>query len=116
MKITFLIDGKPTNIQDYYFTKRKKGYVEKITYDDNSNEVRNLELNELEYNLNQLRKKRKLLLDNGFDPWEKAVLRGREADDSTIMLWYQDLKDLKESAFENIPERIRYYLGGGKHE
>lgn len=49
MKITFLIDGKPTNIQDYYFTKRKKGYVEKITYDDNSNEVRNLELNELEY-------------------------------------------------------------------
>lgn len=45
-----------------------------------------------------------------FDKWEKAVLRDREQDDYLIMLWYQDLLDLKESAFENIPERVRYYL------
>lgn len=44
-----------------------------------------------------------------FDKWEKAVLRGREVDDKSIMSWYQDLLDLKDSAFENIPERINYY-------
>lgn len=65
---------------------------------------------------NYLREKRKPLLNEGFDKWEKAVLRRREADDPIIMAWYQDLKDLKESAFENIPERIKYYLGGSMNE
>ena len=57
-----------------------------------------------------LRKKRKTLLE-AFDKWEKAVLRGREVEDDTIMQWYQDILDLKESAFEkaSIPERIKYY-------
>lgn len=60
--------------------------------------------------LNQLREKRKLLLE-AFDKWEKAVLRGRELESDTIMQWYQDILDLKESAFDeaNIPERIKYY-------
>lgn len=56
-----------------------------------------------------LRKKRRNLLD-AFDKWEKAVLRGREQDEYLIMSWYEDLKDLKETAFKNIPERINYYL------
>jgi len=45
-----------------------------------------------------------------FDIWEKAVIRGREQDDPQIMTWYQDLLDLDESAFENVPVRINYYL------
>ena len=45
-----------------------------------------------------------------FDKWEKAVLRGREDDDEFIMQWYQDLLDLKDSAFETVPDRIKYYL------
>lgn len=58
---------------------------------------------------NMLRTKRSRLL-NAFDKWEKAVLRGREDDKNFIMSWYYDLLDLKEYAFENIPEEIKYYL------
>lgn len=58
---------------------------------------------------NELRAKREPLIV-AFDKWEKAVLRGREVDDPAIMTWYQNLKDLKESAFENIPDRVDYYL------
>lgn len=56
-----------------------------------------------------LRDKRELLL-LAFDKWEKAVLRGREEDSSIIMNWYQDLLDLKESAFDEIPDAVKYYL------
>lgn len=58
----------------------------------------------------RLRYKRVSLLD-AFDKWEKAVLRGREQDDYSIMVWYQDLLDLKENSFNNIPSRIQYYYG-----
>lgn len=59
---------------------------------------------------NMLRAKRKPLLE-AFDKWEKAVLRNREIDDYTITtIWYKDLLDLKETAFENVPEKIKYYL------
>lgn len=58
---------------------------------------------------NMLRAKRNSLL-NAFDKWEKAVLRGREEDKGYIMAWYYDLLDLKENAFENVPEEIKYYL------
>ena len=59
----------------------------------------------------ELRTKRIILLE-AFDKWEKAVLRGRELESYTIMQWYQDILDLKESAFDemNIPERIKYYI------
>lgn len=57
----------------------------------------------------QLRVKREPLLI-AFDKWEKAVIRGREEDSAEIMQWYQDLLDLVESAFENVPERINYYM------
>lgn len=45
-----------------------------------------------------------------FDKWEKAVLRGRETDDESVMAWYRSLLDLEETAFKTIPERVRYYL------
>lgn len=57
----------------------------------------------------EYRAKRNSLL-SAFDKWEKAVLRGREQDDYYIMSWYRDLLDLKNSAFENIPARIKYYM------
>lgn len=64
-----------------------------------------------ENKIKELRSKRKTLLE-AFDKWEKAVLRGRELESDTIMQWYQDILDLKESAFEetNIPERVKYYM------
>ena len=60
----------------------------------------------------QLRAKRTSLLE-AFDKWEKAVLRGREDDSEDIMAWYRALLALDEAAFDNVPERIEYYLGGG---
>lgn len=57
----------------------------------------------------ELRLQREPLLE-AFDKWEKAVLRNREQDSVVIMGWYQDILDLIPSAFENIPERIKYYL------
>ncbi len=56
-----------------------------------------------------LRDDRIALLD-AFDIWEKAVIRGRELDSTEIMDWYNDILDLKESAFENIPDRIKHYM------
>ncbi len=58
---------------------------------------------------NILRTKRKILL-NAFDKWEKAVLRGRESDDDVIMDWYHNLLDLEESAFDNVPEKVKYFV------
>lgn len=57
----------------------------------------------------RLRRKRKPLLE-AFDKWEKAVLRFREEDSKEIMTWYQSILDLKEETFNNVPERIKYYL------
>lgn len=59
--------------------------------------------------ISDLRASRSSLLD-AFDKWEKAVVRGREEDDQFIMNWYQDILDLKSEAFNNIPERVAYYL------
>jgi|GEM_PF-5602343 len=57
----------------------------------------------------EMRYNRERLL-SAFDIWEKAVIRGREQDDPQIMDWYQDLLDLDESAFENVPDKIKYFL------
>ena len=59
--------------------------------------------------LNTLRAKREILLE-AFDKWEKAVLRGRETEDESIMTWYSDLLDLKQKAFASIPDAVKYYL------
>lgn len=58
----------------------------------------------------ELLRSRRILLLSAFDKWEKAVMRGREEDSESIMTWYYDLLDLKESVFADIPERIQYYL------
>jgi len=56
-----------------------------------------------------LREQRSGLL-MAFDKWEKAVLRGREVDDESVMQWYRKLLDLDESAFEDIPARVKYFF------
>lgn len=61
----------------------------------------------------QLRARRTSLLE-AFDKWEKAVLRGRENDSVDIMAWYRALLNLEESAFSDMPERVEYYLNGGR--
>lgn len=62
---------------------------------------------------NMLRAKRASIL-NAFDTYKSNVEYGIEKETETehnnIIAWYKDLLDLKESAFENIPERIKYYL------
>lgn len=58
---------------------------------------------------NTLRKKRRVIL-NAFDKWEKAVLRGREVDSEEIMNWYESILDLDEEAIKSIPNEISYYL------
>lgn len=86
---------------------------------NNSNNTKTLGTNEngypvvISFNneilIENLRNKRAPLL-LAFDKWEKAVIRGREEDSVEIMQWYQDLLDLVESAFENVPDRINYYM------
>lgn len=58
---------------------------------------------------NILRSKRQPLL-NAFDKWEKAVLRGRESESIEVMTWYFLILDLNETALNNVPERVKYYL------
>ena len=65
--------------------------------------------------LNQLRKKRKPLLE-AFDKYKSNVNYGIAVEDektrAKIVFWYSDLLNLVESAFEedNIPSEIKYYL------
>lgn len=69
---------------------------------------------ENEYKNSELRAQRKDIL-NAFDIYKTNVSFGIEeiesdADKIIILAWYQDLLDLKESAFENIPEAIQKYM------
>ena len=63
--------------------------------------------------LNSLRARRKVLLE-AFDKYKSNVNYGiiveNEITRSIIVAWYNDLLDLKENAFEEIPEAIKYYL------
>jgi hypothetical protein len=62
---------------------------------------------------NELRTMRVPLL-KAFDVYKSSVAYGVEFENEEqreeIVKWYSDLLHLEESAFEVIPERIRYYL------
>lgn len=62
---------------------------------------------------NFLRNKRKPIL-TALDSYKSSVAFGTEIETpeqhQRIIAWYEDLKELKESAFENIPERVAYYI------
>ena len=62
---------------------------------------------------NRLRVKRQIILE-AFDKYKINVYYGitQESDEakSKILEWYQNILDLNESAFTNIPEVIQYYL------
>lgn len=53
-----------------------------------------------------------------FDLWEKAVLRGREQDDASVVSWYQSMKNFpslitENTTFDNypvMPAAIKKYL------
>lgn len=91
---------------DFLMCEQAKGKELKVV---NGRVIAEYHVETYEEKQESLRSERIELL-NAFDKWEKAVLRGREVEDYIIMSWYGDLKDLKESAFENIPARIQYYL------
>lgn len=60
-----------------------------------------------------LRMNRKNILE-AFDKYKTNIIYGiiteSENDKISIIEWYQKILDLDESAFENIPEAIKYYL------
>ncbi|WP_286224094.1 hypothetical protein [Thomasclavelia cocleata] len=62
---------------------------------------------------NYLREKRNPIL-KAFDAYKGNVKYGIETETpeqhQMILAWYEDLKELKERAFENIPERVAYYI------
>lgn len=66
---------------------------------------------EINYKKSELRAERTVIL-NAFDIYKINVYYGIEQDDNReeILIWYQDLLDLKESAFENIPEQVKKYM------
>lgn len=66
---------------------------------------------EIEYRKSELRSIRSDIL-NGFDIYKINVYYGIEQDNNReqILIWYQDLLDLKENAFENIPEQVKKYM------
>lgn len=53
-----------------------------------------------------------------FDIWEKAVLRGRESDDVSVVSWYQAMKDFPSlitetttvANYPTTPDAIKKYL------
>ena len=67
----------------------------------------------------RFRHHRDYVFRNGFDIWEKAVLRGREEDSEDIMNWYQEMLDFTTLITKNttrddypeIPDKIKKYLG-----
>ena len=62
---------------------------------------------------NELRSMRTPLL-KAFDVYKSNVAYGVEFENEEqreeIINWYNSLLQLDESAFENVPERVRYYL------
>lgn len=66
-----------------------------------------------ERRLIELRSRRELLLI-AFDKYKSnvdyGIERETEMQHENMIAWYEDLLDLKEYAFNNIPERIKYYL------
>lgn len=68
--------------------------------------------------MEQIKRSKRAKLLKAFDTYKSNVAYGIEKEDATTysntIKWYQDLLDLKNSAFvtENIPTRIKYYLSG----
>lgn len=68
--------------------------------------------------MEQIKRRKRAKLLKAFDTYKSNVAYGIEKEDATTynstIKWYQDLLDLKNSAFvtENIPTRIKYYLTG----
>lgn len=66
--------------------------------------------------MEQIKRRKRAKLLKAFDTYKSNVAYGIEKEDATTysntIKWYQDLLDLKNSAFvtENIPTRIKYYL------
>lgn len=64
--------------------------------------------------LEELRDIRQELL-TAFDIYKSNVEYGIEEETEQehldIIVWYKDLRDLKGNAFNNVPERISYYVG-----
>lgn len=125
MKINYFLD-KENYIKSYVVTPFNENEpsieienLEEITINktrimngvlDNTSNGNNVYLKLLErQKIRSLRNRRETLLE-AFDKWEKAVLRDREEDDAEIMAWYNDLLELKERAFNQVPTRIKYYL------
>lgn len=67
----------------------------------------------------RFRHHREYVFKNGFDIWEKAVLRGREEDSGEVMSWYQTMldftdqitKDTTHEDYPEVPEKLKYYIG-----
>lgn len=61
----------------------------------------------------RLRSKRVKLL-TAFDKYKSnvdyGIERETEMQHKNMIAWYQDLLNLEEIAFDNVPERIKYYL------
>ena len=64
-----------------------------------------------DYNLNDLRAERALILP-AFDIYKTNVIYGieEETNKEEMISWYQDILDLKREAFENIPEQVQKYM------
>ena len=64
-----------------------------------------------DYDLNDLRAERVNIL-KAFDIYKTNVIYGieEETHKEEIMAWYQQILDLEEEAFNNMPEQIQRYL------
>ena len=64
-----------------------------------------------DYDLNDLRELRVNIL-KAFDIYKTNVIYGIEEDTNKeeILAWYQQILDLEQEAFNNIPEQIQKYM------
>ena len=69
------------------------------------------DLKSKDYDLNDLRAIRAPILQ-AFDIYKTNVIYGieEETNKEEILLWYEDILDLKPEALENIPEQVKKYM------
>ena len=95
---------------EWIVDREKREYVPEKTIEEKILIYVPFTAEEMNLQKKQLLRQRRVILLEAFDKWEKAVMRSRELDDSSIMEWYYKLLDLDEYSIENIPTRIQYYL------
>lgn len=109
----FYVNNQLVARTDYMRSKRTKNYIEKVVINSNGDIEHKLTFSQ-ELKDQNFRVARKKIFTEGFEPYKANVQYGIETETveqhQEIIDWYNRMLDKDDSALENIPERIRYYI------